>query len=246
MMAGPLCLLLGAGFLADRVYAVNPDAVAVAGAALAVRAEAGPDRLALAVEGPAGPRLRAIAADAGGPAAAKAWRPTECPPDSARVMVVDHPGRAVGPAQMLWPPDTVDSGAGPAPEIARALREFAGLAVPRPLPPAEHPVTVLRLPGSTPDARLLGAAFASPWTSWLRAGDAVYLAQDAAPDPMPPGARHLADGAPLGRLWIVGAEPPPEGATVLDRFPGGALLLCPPGCEAGEPWLAHRFGQIGG
>lgn len=241
MAAGSLCVILGAGFLGDDVWSVNPDAVATAGALLAVQGEVGPDRLALAVEGPLAGQLRQIARRAAGPAAAAALAPA-CPEGAHRAMALDDAARNPADGVMPWPPRTADAGAGPAPEILRAVREFAGLAVPRPLPPDEHPVSLWRLSGDTDELTLMAAAFASPWTSWVTVAGRVYLALDdssGAPTP-PPGAQRIAATVPLGRLRLLGPELP-AGARTLDRWQDGQLALCLHGCLAGDAWLARRF-----
>lgn len=249
MAVGPLCVILGAGFLADRAYSVNPDAVATAGIALAVQAEAGADRLAVALEGPAAARLQDIATVVAGEAAALALAAEACPAEAARVLVVDHAGREVPADAMLWSPDGADAGAGPAPELGRVLREFTGLAVPRPLPPADHPVSVLRLPAPVDEDILLAGAFASPWTSWVTAGEGVYVALD---DPVLlarlselPGARRLAGDVALGHLRLLPGTELPDGARMLDRWDGGQLALCPEGCDAGQGWLDRRLDRDG-
>lgn len=247
MAIAPFCVMLGAGFLADDGNAVNPDAVATAGAAIAAQRKAGPERLAIAIEGPLADRLRAIARLSGGADAAAMLADT-CPQEADRIMLVDHAGRKVTGGAILWPPAMADAGAGPAPEIARAIQEFVGLAVPRPLPPDRHPVSLLRLPASVAEDRLLAAAFASPWTSWVRAGEAVYVALDDAREVelllALPGARQLGQDIALGRLRLLGPDLPP-GARVLDRWPGGQLAVCAEDCTEGRDWRGLRFGRVG-
>ncbi|MDP5306663.1 hypothetical protein [Paracoccus spongiarum] len=243
MPAAPLCVLLGAGFLADPGYSVNPDAVATAGAAIAIRAEAGAGRLSVAAEGPGLDRLREIARIAAGARAADDLA-ASCPPEADRIMLVDHAGREAAGREILWPPAMADAGAGPAPEIARAIREFLGLAVPRPLPPDRHPVTVMRLAAPVAADLLLSLAFASPWTSWHGAGGSVYVALDDAAGIARlvglPGSRILGEEIPLGRLRLLGGVGV-EGARPLDRWPEGQLAVCAEPCDTGRAWLDDRF-----
>lgn len=238
-------MILGSGFLADPRYALNPDAVATAGDAVSVQAEAGPQTLSIVVEGQAAARLREIAAIAVGAGAADALAVPGCPEDASRVMLVDHVGRETAEGIMLWPPERADAGGGPAPEIGRALRELVGIPVPRPLPPWRRRVSVLRLPSEVSESTLLAAAFRSPWTSWVTIGTSVFLVlEDGAQVAQlaEAGAERVAEDVELGQLRLASALP--EGARALGTGNGEHLALCPAGCSDGTPWLDRRFDRI--
>ena len=247
MLVEPVCLILGAGFLAHDTFAVNPDAVATAGAAFAVRKEVEPEALSIVLEGPGGEALRAVAQLAAGQSAVEALSMTACPAAAIRVALIDSTGREPPEGVVLWPPERLDAGGGPAPEVARTLRELVGLAVPRPVAPQRHPVSVLRLSGQTDEAILLTAAFRSAWTSWIHLSASVYLASDD-PDVLArmtalEGTEVLGEGVELGRLRLVeGALP--QGARALGDGVGGQLALCQSGTGDGVTWHESRFARI--
>lgn len=236
---GLFCLVIGSGFLAHDSYAVNPDAVAATGAAVTVRAEVGADALAIVVEEPSG-MLRAVAREAGGASAAEALRTPPCPDTANKVMLLDVLDRVPPEGMVHYAPERMDSGAGPAPELMRALREQVGIPEPRPVPPWRHEVTVLRLAREVDESVLLAAAFRSPWTSWVYYRNAVFLASD---DPgvlaeltETEGAERLVDAVELGQLRLVKGGGP-AGAREL----GDGLVVCPEPCEDGSSWHEHRF-----
>lgn len=238
------CLILGAGFLAHPDYRVNPDAAAVAGAAVAVQAETGREALAIVVEGPGADALRNVARRAGGEEAAAALSAGTCPDTSDRIALIDSALGQHAKDIVLWTPEMLNAGAGPAPEAGRLLRELTGLPVPRPVAPQHHLVSVWKLPRSVDELDLLAAAFRSPWTSWMTLEGQTYLASDE-PDLPAEMARTgpvqpLAENVELGRLRLVGTELP-TGAKVLDGGPDARLALCPVDCAEGEPWTGRRF-----
>ncbi len=239
MSVGLFCLVLGSGFLAQDGFAVNPDAVAAAGVAVAVQRQAGAETFSIVVEEPSG-ALRAVAREAGGMGAAEALGAPPCPKTADRVMLLDLRGREPPVGMVLYSPEQMDSGAGPAVELARALREQVGIPEGRPQAPWRHEVSVLRLPGDVAESALLAAAFRSPWTSWVYQGDTVFLATDdagvLAELTEAEGGEKLADAVELGRLRLVeGAVP--DGARAL----GGGLVVCPQECAEGAGWHDRRF-----
>lgn len=241
------CLILGSGFLSHPDYDVNPDAVAVAGAAVAVREEAGQHALSIVIDGPRAGALREVARLAAGSGAARALSARQCSPGTRRTALIGASQKEAWQDAVLWPPEMLDAGAGPAPEATRSLREQTGLAVPRPVAPPRHRVSVLRLPGDVAEKELLAAAFRSPWTSWIYLGGQVYLVTD---DPVLVAemtqanqAEIVADEIELGRLRLIeGALP--DGAKMLGEGSGMRLTLCPAECRQGVSWHERRFSRM--
>lgn len=225
-----VCLVLGAGFLAHDRYALNPDAVATAGAAWAVNQRA---PVALVADPPLGAALARIAARAA-PKAADFVR-DRCPPTARGQALADTAPRG----GMVWlPPGRIDSGGGPAVDYGRSLADLSGLTDPRPIAPWRQPFDLWLMAPAPDDGVLLDHIFAAPSSSWVMLGDAVILAtQQTPPDGAAPLGRH-----PLGALYLTPAKDR-NGAL----YHSGTTALIATSSEAPPanaiPWARARFSQ---